>query len=105
MAYNDMNVPNLLGLSGAIIAGLAYVPQIIHLIKEHCTSGLSRGAFALWWLSSILITINAVYIHSIVFIVLGVIQILATAIIFAYTSLYRHQACPFHAHPNELDAK
>jgi uncharacterized protein with PQ loop repeat len=92
-----MNLPNLLGLSGAIIAGAAYIPQITHLIKEQCTAGLSRGAFALWLLSSILITINAVYINSIVFMVLGGMQVLATTIIFAFTGLYRGQVCLYHA--------
>jgi uncharacterized protein with PQ loop repeat len=97
MNFNDINMPNLLGLIGAIIAGLAYVPQITHLTREHCTAGLSRGAFALWLLSSVLVTINAVYIHSVVFMVLGGIQILSTAIIFIYTNLYRDQVCSYHA--------
>jgi uncharacterized protein with PQ loop repeat len=94
-----MNIPNMLGLSGAVIAGLAYVPQITHLIKERCTAGLSSDAFALWLLSSVLVTINAVYIQSIVFMVLGGIQIFATAMIYMFTNLYRDQDCQFHAQP------
>lgn len=92
-----MNGPNLLGLIGALIAGYAYMPQISHLIKERCTAGLSRSAFGLWSVSSVLVTINAAYIHSIVFIVLGSIQILSTAVIFVFTNLYRGHVCTFHA--------
>lgn len=95
-----MNGPNLIGLSGTILAGSAYLPQITHLIKERCTAGLSRGAFGLWFLSSILVTINAIYIRSIVFIALGCIQIVSTALIFAYTTRFKGYVCPYHAKLN-----
>lgn len=92
-----MSGPNLIGLTGAVISGCAYIPQIVHLSKERCSAGLSKNAFALWLISSILITINALYIHAIVFIVLGSIQILSTGIIFLYTTKYKNQVCIFHA--------
>lgn len=92
-----MNGPNLLGLAGAIIAGYAYIPQITHLIKEKCSAGISRRAFALWLVASILITINAVYIHSVVFTVLGLIQIAATATICVFSLKFEGQTCDFHA--------
>lgn len=91
-----MNGPNMLGLTGALIAGYAYVPQITHLIKERCSAGISRGAFALWFISSILVTVNAVFIQSVVFIVLGAVQISATAIIYTFSTKYSGQVCPFH---------
>jgi len=95
-----MNGPNLIGLTGAVIAGSAYLPQIKHLIQEQCSAGISRSAFALWFISSILVTINAVYIKAAVFIFLGIVQILSTAIIFAYSTKYKGQVCPFHLkHP------
>lgn len=89
-------MPDLIGLTGALIAGYAYLPQITHLIREHCSAGISRTAFALWFLSSILVTINAVFIQSVVFIALGVIQICATAVISFYSTRYKGLACPFH---------
>jgi uncharacterized protein with PQ loop repeat len=91
-----MDMPELIGLTGAVIAGYAYLPQITHLIKERCSAGISRTAFALWFLSSVLVTINAVFIQSIVFISLGVVQISATATIYAYGTRYKGLACPFH---------
>lgn len=92
-----MNGPDLLGLAGAIIAGYAYIPQITHLVKEKCSAGISRRAFALWLVASILITINAIYIHSVVFIVLGLIQITATAIICVFSLKYEGRICAYHA--------
>jgi uncharacterized protein with PQ loop repeat len=98
-----MDVPNLIGLTGALIAGYAYLPQINHLVKERCSAGISRSAFGLWLIASVLVTINAAYIHSVVFIVLGIIQICSTAIISIYTTKYKNQVCLFHAKTNLVD--
>jgi uncharacterized protein with PQ loop repeat len=91
-----MHTSDMIGLAGALIAGAAYLPQIIHLIKEHCSAGISRRAYALWFLASILITINAVWADSMVFVVLGVIQVSATAIIYFFSTKYAGQVCPTH---------
>lgn len=98
-----MNGPNLIGLTGALIAGYAYLPQIKHLIKEQCSAGISRSAFALWLVSSVLLTVNAVFIQSVVFMVLGGIQICSTAIIFVYSTKYKNQVCLFHAGTKHVD--
>ena len=52
----------LAGFVGAALAGLAYIPQIWHLIHERCPAGLSRLAFSLWLTASILVTSHAVAI-------------------------------------------
>lgn len=96
-----MNWPNMLGLTGALIAAGAYVPQIKHLITERCSAGISRSAYALWFASSVLVTVNALYINAVVFIFLGAVQILSTALIYIYGSLYRGQVCTFHLHHPE----
>jgi uncharacterized protein with PQ loop repeat len=87
----------LIGLGGASLAGYAYLPQISHLIRERCSAGISRRAFILWFLASILITIHAVFISAIVFILLGVIQIGATSTIVVYSARYKGLVCPIHA--------
>jgi uncharacterized protein with PQ loop repeat len=96
-----MDGPNLVGLTGALIAGSAYVPQILHLIRERCSAGVSRSAFALWLLSSVLVTINALYIEALVFIILGTVQIFSTAIIYVYSTKYKGRVCGFHKHHPE----
>lgn len=87
----------MVGLTGALIAGYAYLPQIRHLIGEGCSAGISRAAFALWFISSVLVTINAVFIRSVVFSVLGTIQICATGIIYVFSTRYQGQVCAYHA--------
>ena len=87
----------LIGLSGASLAGYAYLPQIRHLIRERCSAGISRRAFALWLLASVLMTIHAVLLPSLVFVVLGAIQIGAISVILICSARYRGLVCPSHA--------
>lgn len=84
------------GFVGAGLAGAAYVPQIFHLIRAHCSAGISRLAFGVWLLSSFLITARAVAIGAGVFIVLGAIQIVATALIVICAARYKDTPCPAH---------
>jgi hypothetical protein len=89
------------GFVGAGLAGAAYVPQISHLIRARCSAGISRLAFGVWMLSSLLITTRAVAIGAGVFIVLGAIQIVATALITVLAARYKDTACPVHR-PRQL---
>jgi len=84
------------GFVGAGLAGAAYLPQISHLIRARCSAGISRLAFAVWLLSSLLITTRAVAIGAGVFIVLGAIQIVATALIVVCAARYKDTPCPVH---------
>jgi hypothetical protein len=84
------------GFVGAGLAGAAYVPQISHLIRARCSAGISRLAFGVWLLSSLLITARAVAIGAGVFIVLGAIQIVATALIMVLAARYKDTLCPSH---------
>jgi hypothetical protein len=88
------------GFAGAGLAGAAYLPQISHLIRASCSAGISRLAFGVWLLSSLLITARAVTIGADVFIVLGAIQIVATALIVVCASRYKDTPCPVH-HPRQ----
>jgi len=91
-----MTPSEAVGLGGAALAGYAYLPQITHLIREHCSAGLSERAFALWLASSVLMTVHAITIDSVVFVILGGQQILSTGIIAWFCRRYRDQACPSH---------
>jgi uncharacterized protein with PQ loop repeat len=84
------------GFVGAALAGVAYVPQISHLVRARCSAGISRLAFEVWLLAALLTTARALAIHDGVFIVLGGTQIVATALITAYAIRYRDTPCPSH---------
>jgi uncharacterized protein with PQ loop repeat len=44
-----------LGVAGIAISMLAYMPQVVHLAKEHCSAGVSSRAWAMWLVSSLLV--------------------------------------------------
>jgi hypothetical protein len=95
-ASAGLAITEIAGFVGAGLAGVAYVPQISHLIRARCSAGISHLAFEVWLLSSVLTTARAIAIHAGVFIVLGGIQIVATALIMVYTTWYKDTACPIH---------
>jgi uncharacterized protein with PQ loop repeat len=85
------------GLAGAVLAGAAYLPQIIHLIRERCSAGISRTAFLIWLASSALVGVHAVAIGAGVFIVLATVQIAAISVILVHASLYANSYCDTHS--------
>ncbi|MGE5287683.1 MAG: PQ-loop domain-containing transporter [Micromonosporaceae bacterium] len=91
-----MTITEIAGFAGAGLAGAAYVPQISHLIRAHCSAGISRLAFGAWLLSSLLTTARAIAIGAGVFIMLGGIQIGATALITLCAARYKDTPCPGH---------
>ena len=91
-----LKATELAGFIGVGLAGAAYVPQIWHLISERCSAGLSRVAFGVWLAASLLVTTHAVAIGATVFIVLGAIQLAATAVILVYATRYEHSYCASH---------
>ena len=94
-----LRVTEIAGFTGAGLAGAAYVPQISHLIRAHCSAGISRLAFGVWLVSSLLVTTHAIAIRAGVFIVLGAIQVIATILICIYTKVYENAYCEIHLPP------
>jgi hypothetical protein len=91
-----LTTTEIAGFAGAGLAGAAYIPQISHLIRARCSAGISRLAFEVWLLASLLTTSRAIAIHAGVFIVLGGIQIVATALIMLCAARYKDTPCPVH---------
>jgi PQ loop repeat protein len=91
-----LTATEIAGFAGAGLAGAAYVPQISHLIRARCAAGISRLAFAVWLVASVLTTARAIAIGAGVFIVLGGIQIVATALIMLLAARYKGTLCPSH---------
>ncbi len=91
-----LTTSEIAGFVGAGLAGAAYVPQISHLIRARCSAGISRLAFEVWLLASVLTTARAIVIHAGVFIALGGIQIVATALIMLVATRYQKTPCPVH---------
>src|SRR5690348_15184812 len=99
-----LTITQIAGFAGAMLAGAAYVPQVSHLVRARCSAGISRLAFGVWLLSSLLVTARAVAIGAGVFIMLGVIQTVATALILVCAVRYQDTPCPSHL-PRQPAAK
>jgi uncharacterized protein with PQ loop repeat len=80
--------------TGVVIAG--YVPQIVHLIRQRCTAGMSVPAFSLWCLASFLFLIHAIMIGDEVFIVVQTVNLVAGALILGFCRKYKGRVCAFH---------
>ena len=91
-----LTATEIAGFAGAGLAGAAYIPQISHLMRARCSAGISRLAFEVWLLASLLTTARAIAIHDGVFIALGGIQIVATALVMLFAARYKDTPCPVH---------
>ena len=102
MATSSVSASEVLGFGGAALAAYAYAPQIAHLVREQCSAGISVRAFSLWLVASALLATHAMVIADPVFVLLGLVQIAATAVIVFYGHKYRYSVCPWHhEHPGE----
>ncbi len=50
----------ILGVIGIAISLAAYVPQVVHLGREHCSAGVSSRAWAMWLVGGLLVGALAV---------------------------------------------
>jgi lipid-A-disaccharide synthase-like uncharacterized protein len=86
-----------LGVAGIVISMLAYVPQVIHLGRQHCAAGISRRAWAMWLLSSLLVGTLAVHRGDVVFMLLQLSTLMSAAVILTLAQRYRGMVCEAHA--------
>ncbi len=95
-----MDYSQLFGFLGTTSAILAYFPQIIHLVKEHCSAGISRYAYTLWFAASALLLAHALLIDDKVFIALMGFNTAANAFIIFYAGRYKGSFCKSHMPAN-----
>lgn len=88
----------LLGVTGIVISVLAYLPQVMHLAREHCSAGISSRAWVMWLISSVLIGSLALHRHDLVFILLQVSSLASAAVILVLAHRYRGLVCEAHLH-------
>ncbi len=86
-----------LGVIGIAISMLAYLPQILHLGRQHCSAGISRRAWAMWLVSSMLVGALAIDRGDPVFILLQASTLTSAAVILFLAYRYRGMVCELHA--------
>jgi uncharacterized protein with PQ loop repeat len=91
-----MALSQLLGFLGTGIVAAAYIPQIHHLVKEHCSAGISMNAYALWGVASTLFLIHAAMIRDVVFVFAQIVNLVAILAIVICVRKYERQMCLTH---------
>jgi lipid-A-disaccharide synthase-like uncharacterized protein len=89
-------VLEIVGFAGISMSALAYVPQAVHLAREHCSAGVSGRAWAVWLASSVLVGVVALHRGDPVFIALQASTLVSAAIIVFLTHRYRGMVCATH---------
>lgn len=86
-----------LGVVGIAISVAAYVPQVVHLGREHCSAGVSMLTWAMWLASGLLVGALAVHRRDPVFILLQLSSLTSTAVILLLARKYKGMTCETHA--------
>ncbi len=87
----------ILGVAGIAISVAAYVPQIVHLGREHCSEGVSSKAWAMWLAAAVLVGAMAVAHRDAVFVALQASSVASGAVILSLARRYRGMRCASHA--------
>jgi uncharacterized protein with PQ loop repeat len=93
-----IDLSQMLGFLGTGIVAAAYIPQIHHLVREHCSAGISINAYALWCVASILFLIHAAMIRDVVFVFVQTVNLMAILAIVICVKKYERQTCLTHLH-------
>ncbi|MDP9222560.1 MAG: PQ-loop repeat-containing protein [Actinomycetota bacterium] len=88
----------ILGFIGIAISVAAYLPQVVHLGREHCSAGVSSRSWTMWLAGGLLIGALAVHRRDPVFIILQGSNLTSAAVILFLARRYRGMACATHAH-------
>jgi uncharacterized protein with PQ loop repeat len=91
-----VNLSELVGLLGTGLVIIAYVPQVHHLIKEHCSAGISVRAYGIWFIASVLFLIHAVSIEDLVFTMVQIANLLAIGVVLVCVRRFQKQICRTH---------
>ncbi len=87
----------LVGIAGIAVSILAYLPQVVHLAREHCSAGVSGRAWTMWLASSLMVGAVALHRGDPVFILLQVSTLVSATVIVVLVHRYRGMVCLAHA--------
>jgi uncharacterized protein with PQ loop repeat len=91
-----MTSSQIVGFVGTALVIVGYCPQILHMVRERCTAGISIPAFALWCSASLLFLIHATMIRDAVFIAVQVVNLAAGGFIVWFCKRHEGEVCPSH---------
>jgi lipid-A-disaccharide synthase-like uncharacterized protein len=87
----------IIGIAGIAISMAAYVPQVVHLAREHCSAGVSSRAWTMWLISALFVGLLAVHRGDPVFILLQASSLTCATAILSLARRYKGLVCDTHA--------
>ena len=87
----------VLGVIGIALSAAAYVPQVVHLAREHCAAGVSSRAWTMWLASGVLVGALAVQRGDFVFMLLQGTSLSSASLILFLAHKYQGSVCQTHA--------
>jgi len=93
----------VLGYIGTILTIVAYVPQMRHIVTEHCSGGVSMRSWLIWLVATVSLLIYAATSKDLVFITLEAVSLVAIVIILIMIRLYGKRVC--HSTEKEFKKK
>jgi uncharacterized protein with PQ loop repeat len=91
-----LHASQLLGFAGVALGFLGYMPQVVHLIRQRCSAGISVQAYLVWLSAAVLLLTHALLIYDGVFIVLQMLGSVLDITVLFLAIKYRGRACPSH---------
>lgn len=91
-----IEILRILGFIGTVLVVIAYIPQIAHLIKQHCTYGISIKAWSIWFIATMLMLPYAFAVQATIFVLLLSIHSVAIAFILIFSYFHQGKFCSRH---------
>jgi len=89
-------ISQALGLLGIALGLLGYLPQVLHLVRQRCSGGVSVQSYLIWLGAAVLLLTHAIAINDDVFILLQSVGAGLDLTVVFFAVKYRGQACPLH---------
>jgi lipid-A-disaccharide synthase-like uncharacterized protein len=93
---NLLAASQLLGFAGVALGLGGYMPQVVHLIRERCSAGISVQAYLIWLSGAVLLLTHALVIYDGVFIVLQTLGLALDLTVLLFATKYRGMTCLRH---------
>jgi lipid-A-disaccharide synthase-like uncharacterized protein len=86
----------LLGFAGIALGRGGNMPQVVHLIRQRCSAGISVQAYLIWLSGAVLLLTHALFIYDGVFIVLQTLGSVLDLTVLFFATKYRGMTCARH---------
>jgi hypothetical protein len=91
-----MAFSQLVEFLGTAIVAAASIPQTQHLVKEHCSAGISMNAYGPWCVTPLLFLIQAAMIRDSVFVFVQIVNLIAIVAIVICVQKYERNMSLTH---------